>query len=113
MSNIQDLKSRAAEIRDASEDAENTALRVGSLLVDMTDEIAGASAAASAVSEAIAGKNFVETAEMTAAHKTLKAEITAKRPETVVLSESEYEAKKAAGELSDDVIYMTYEDDSE
>ncbi|WP_279093896.1 hypothetical protein [Muribaculum intestinale] len=40
-------------------------------------------------------------------------ETTASRPEIVTLPESEYEAKSAAGELSDDVIYMTYEDDSE
>lgn len=40
-------------------------------------------------------------------------ETTASRPEVVTLSESRYEALAAAGELSDGVIYMTYEDDSE
>ncbi len=54
-------------------------------------------------------KKFVSEEELADIIK----ETTAKRPETVVLSEREYEAKKDAGELSDDVIYMTYEDDSE
>lgn len=113
MSNIQDLKSRAAEIRDASDDAENTALRVGSLLVSMTDSIAEVATTAKAASDAVSGKDLVERKDMTSAIQQLETEITASRPEVVPLSESHYEALAAAGELSDDVIYMTYEDDSE
>lgn len=110
--NIQDLKTRAAEIRDASDDAENTALRVGSLLVDMTDNIADVATSAKAASDAVEGKELVEKKNLTDAIETLETKITDKRPEIVTLSESEYEAKAAAGELSDDIIYMTYEDDN-
>lgn len=54
-------------------------------------------------------KKFVDEEALAAIIK----ETTANRPEVVTLSESQYEALAAAGELSDDVIYMTYEDDSE
>lgn len=54
-------------------------------------------------------KKFVDEEALAAIIK----ETTANRPEVVPLSESQYEALATAGELSDDVIYMTYEDDSE
>ena len=40
---IEEIKSRAAEVRDATEDKENTALRVGQLLVDMIDTLSAIS----------------------------------------------------------------------
>ena len=43
MKTIDELKSIAATVRDATEDKENTALRVGQLLVDMIDTLSNLS----------------------------------------------------------------------